>query len=82
MHNHRVNELLELLKPYWLKEPTLSLTQTLQKIAAEAGSEVPLAEPSVQTRMVLIIVLPSSCNSRTWGKFCRELRCGGVSSEQ
>ena len=44
MHNHRVNELLELLKPYWLKEPTLSLTQTLQKIAAEAGSEVPLAE--------------------------------------
>ena len=24
MHNHRVNELLELLKPYWLKEPTLS----------------------------------------------------------
>ena len=44
MHNHRVNELLELLKPYWLKEPTLSLTQTLQKIAAEAGSEAPLAE--------------------------------------
>ena len=31
MHNHRVNELLELLKPYWLKEPTLSLMQTLQK---------------------------------------------------
>ncbi len=44
MHNHRVNELLELLKPYWLKEPTLSLTQTFQKIAAEAGSEAPLAE--------------------------------------
>ena len=33
MHNHRVNELLELLKPYWLKEPTLSLMQTLQKIS-------------------------------------------------
>ena len=44
MHNHRVNALLELLILYWLKETTQSMTQTLQKIAAEAGSEVPLAE--------------------------------------
>ncbi len=44
MKCHRLNEVLELLQPYWSKEPELHLTQILQKIANEAGFEKPVAE--------------------------------------
>ena len=44
MKCHRLNEVLELLQPYWSKEPELHLTQILQKIAKEAGFEKPVAE--------------------------------------
>ncbi|OOF45060.1 YihD family protein [Rodentibacter trehalosifermentans] len=40
----RLNEVLELLQPYWSKEPDLSLMAILQKIANEAGFEKPLNE--------------------------------------
>ncbi len=44
MKCHRLNEVLELLQPYWSKEPELHLTQILQKIANEAGFDKPVAE--------------------------------------
>ena len=44
MKCHRLNEVLELLQPYWSKDADLSLTQILQKIADEAGFDKPLAE--------------------------------------
>lgn len=46
MKCHRLNEVLELLQPYWSKDPDLHLLQILQKIADEAGFEKPLAELS------------------------------------
>lgn len=44
MKCHRLNEVLELLQPYWSKDPDLHLSQVLQKIANEAGFEKPVAE--------------------------------------
>lgn len=43
MKCHRLNEVLELLQPYWSKEPDLNLTQILQKIADEAGFDQPVS---------------------------------------
>ena len=43
---HKLNEVLELLQPYWSKDPDLSLLQILQKIADEAGFDKPVAELS------------------------------------
>jgi len=42
----RLNEVLELLQPYWAEAPDLNLLQILQKIADEAGFNKPLAELS------------------------------------
>lgn len=39
MKCHRLNEVLELLQPYWSNEPELNLIQVLQKIAMETGFE-------------------------------------------
>ena len=44
MKCHRLNEVLELLQPYWSNEPELHLTQILQKIADETGFDKPVAE--------------------------------------
>lgn len=44
MQCHRVNEVIELLQPYWLKHADLSLSQVLAKLAAEAGYEGDLLE--------------------------------------
>lgn len=46
MKCHRLNEVLELLQPYWAKDPDLNLTQILQKIATEAGYTGELADLS------------------------------------
>ena len=46
MQCHRVNEVLELLKPYWLKNKELSLMEVLALISKESGFEKPLAELS------------------------------------
>lgn len=46
MKCHRLNEVLELLQPYWSNEPELNLIQVLQKIAMETGFEKPLSELS------------------------------------
>ncbi|TNG92844.1 DUF1040 family protein [Pasteurellaceae bacterium USgator11] len=46
MKCHRLNEVLELIQPHWSQEPDLSLLQFLQKIAAEAGFNKPIAELS------------------------------------
>ena len=46
MQSHGIIELLELLKPYWLKNQTLSLMQVLTLIAKESGFEKPLAQLS------------------------------------
>ena len=40
----RLNEVLELLQPYWSKDPDLSLMEILQKIANESGFQKPLNE--------------------------------------
>ncbi|WP_288065389.1 YihD family protein [Rodentibacter caecimuris] len=42
----RLNEVLELLQPYWSKAPDLSLMEILQKIADESGFQKPLNELS------------------------------------
>lgn len=44
MKCHRLNEVLELLQPYWAQDPDLHLSQILQKIADEAGFDKPVAE--------------------------------------
>ncbi|MEZ3500989.1 YihD family protein [Pantoea sp. KPR_PJ] len=44
MKYHRLNELLELLKPAWQQEPDLNLMQFLQKLAQESGFSGPLSE--------------------------------------
>ena len=42
MQCHRVNEVLELLKPYWLKNKELSLMEALALLSKESGFEAPL----------------------------------------
>ncbi|PJG86025.1 YihD family protein [Conservatibacter flavescens] len=44
MKCHRLNEVLELLQPYWSKDPELSLIQILQKIAGETGFDKSVTE--------------------------------------
>ncbi|QLB13779.1 hypothetical protein EV697_10692 [Bisgaardia hudsonensis] len=44
MKCHRLNEVLELLQPYWSKDPDLNLMEILQKIAREAGFEKSITE--------------------------------------
>ena len=44
MHNHRINETLALIKPYWLKNQELSLLEILQLIATESGFDKSVAE--------------------------------------
>lgn len=44
MQSHRVNEVLELLKPYWLKNKELSLMETLALLSKESGFDKPLEE--------------------------------------
>jgi hypothetical protein len=46
MQCHRVNEVLELLKPYWLKNKELSLLEVLALLAKESGFDKPIAELS------------------------------------
>jgi hypothetical protein len=46
MQSHRVNELLELLKPYWLKNKELSLMEVLALVAKEAGFDKPIEQLS------------------------------------
>lgn len=44
MDDHRVNEILELIKPYWLKNKEISLLEVLQLIAKESGFDKPVTE--------------------------------------
>ena len=44
MKCQRLNEVLELLQPYWSKDPDLSLMEILQKISNESGFQKPLNE--------------------------------------
>ena len=37
MQSHRINEILELIKPYWLKHQDLDLLTLLKHIATESG---------------------------------------------
>lgn len=46
MQCHRVNEVLELLKPYWLKNKELSLMEVLALLSKESGFEEPLEQLS------------------------------------
>ena len=46
MQCHRVNEVLELLKPYWLKNKELSLLEVLTLLSEQSGFEKPLEELS------------------------------------
>ncbi|HIP75621.1 MAG TPA: DUF1040 family protein [Psychromonas hadalis] len=42
MHCHRVNEILELMSLFWLKNKELSLLELLAKIAKDAGYDQPI----------------------------------------
>ena len=44
MQEHRINEILELIKPYWLKNKDLGLLDILNQIAKESGFEKPVTE--------------------------------------
>ncbi|MEL0628468.1 YihD family protein [Psychromonas aquatilis] len=44
MQSHRINEMLELIKPYWLKHQDLDLLALLERIATESGFEGPISE--------------------------------------
>ena len=46
MQCHRVNEVLELLKPYWLKNKELNLMELLALISKESGFDKPLEQLS------------------------------------
>ena len=44
LDSHRVAELLELLKPYWLKNKELSLLEILALLSKESGFDKPITE--------------------------------------
>lgn len=44
MQSHRINEILDLIKPYWLKNQELSLLDVLKLISTESGFDRPLSE--------------------------------------
>ena len=44
MQEHRINEILELIKPYWLKKKDLGLLEILNQIVKESGFEKPVTE--------------------------------------
>ncbi|MGL5285069.1 MAG: YihD family protein [Aeromonas sp.] len=44
MQCHRIEELLELLQPAWIKEQDLSLIQFIEKLADEAGYQGKLSD--------------------------------------
>ena len=44
MQSHRINEILELIKPYWLKNQELSLLEILKLISTESGFDKPITE--------------------------------------
>ncbi|SIR20169.1 hypothetical protein SAMN05880558_1107 [Aeromonas sp. RU39B] len=44
MQCHRIEELLELLQPAWIKEQDLSLIQFIEKLAGEAGYQGKLSD--------------------------------------
>ncbi|MEW7867573.1 YihD family protein [Aeromonas diversa] len=44
MQCHRIEELLELLQPAWIREQDLNLIQFIEKLAREAGYEGALGE--------------------------------------
>ena len=44
MQSHRINEMLELIKPYWLKHQDLDLLALLERIATESGFEGPISK--------------------------------------
>lgn len=44
MQCHRINEIIELIEPYWLKNQDLSLMEVLAKLSQEAGFKEPLQE--------------------------------------
>ncbi|WP_120513874.1 YihD family protein [Photobacterium salinisoli] len=46
MAEHRMTELLTLLRPYWQQHPDLSLSEVMTQLAKEAGFQGPLAEVS------------------------------------
>ncbi|PKH03898.1 hypothetical protein CXF72_03940 [Psychromonas sp. MB-3u-54] len=46
MQSDRVNEVIELLKPYWLKNKELSLIETLVRLTQESGFDKPLEQLS------------------------------------
>lgn len=46
MQSHRVNEVLELLKPYWLKNKELSLMELLALLSKESGFDKPFEQLS------------------------------------
>lgn len=46
MQSHRVTEVIELLKPYWLKNKELSLIETLVLLTQESGFDKPLKQLS------------------------------------
>ena len=44
MQEHRINEILELIKPYWLKNKESSLLDILKLISKESGFDKPVSE--------------------------------------
>lgn len=46
MQCHRIDEILELLKPYWLKNKELNLMEILSLISKESGLNKPIDELS------------------------------------
>ena len=44
MQCHRINEILELLKPYWLKNQELSLMEVLALVSKESGFDKSVEE--------------------------------------
>ncbi len=44
MLSHRVNEVMELLHPFWLKHPQLNLVEVLSMVAEQAGHKGELDE--------------------------------------
>jgi uncharacterized protein YihD (DUF1040 family) len=44
MQEHRINEILELIKPYWLKNKDLNLLEIVSLIAKQSGFDKPLTD--------------------------------------
>ncbi|MCM2678184.1 DUF1040 family protein [Echinimonas agarilytica] len=49
MNQHKIEEITDLLRQHWLKHQDLQLTELLQQLATQSGSDLPLHQVTDDT---------------------------------